>query len=259
MKKMIRTAAVILSTMMVFSMTACAKKADPKEVFDTAVKKNSELTSMDMDTTMKMTMTQGEENIDVTVDMKMKMSDVSKDTMQYLAETKTSLMGQTLDATIFYKDGYYYMDSMGQKIKYPMDLTALMESVKQSTESTNLQSDQLKDLTMAKEGDNTILTFTADPDKMNEYLTDVMGSMSGMGAMGDTQMSFKEASGTYTVNKDGYYTDMTMKMTVDMDLQGEAVTMVMDLTGKVNNPGQEVTVELPDTEGYTEVEMPAAQ
>lgn len=259
MKKMIRTAAVILSTMMVFSMTACAKKADPKEVFDAAVKKNAELTSMDMDTTMKMTMTQGEENIDIAVDMKMKMSDVGKDTMQYLAETKTSLMGQTMDATIFYKEGYYYMDSMGQKIKYPMDLTALMESVKQSTESTNLQSDQLKDLTMEKEGDNTILTFTADPEKMNEYLTDIMGSMSGMGAMGDMQMTFKEASGTYTVNKDGYYTDMTMKMTVDMDLQGEAVTMSLDLTGKVNNPGQDVTVELPDTEGYTEIEMPAAQ
>ena len=40
MKKMIKTAAVIMSTIMVFSMTACAKKADPKEVFDAAVKKN---------------------------------------------------------------------------------------------------------------------------------------------------------------------------------------------------------------------------
>ena len=44
---------VIMSTIMVFSMTACAKKADPKEVFDAKVKKNSELTSLDMDTTMK--------------------------------------------------------------------------------------------------------------------------------------------------------------------------------------------------------------
>lgn len=71
MKKMIKTAAVIMSTIMVFSMTACAKKADPKEVFDAAVKKNSELTSLDMDTTMKMTMTQGEETMDITVDMNM--------------------------------------------------------------------------------------------------------------------------------------------------------------------------------------------
>ena len=152
MKKMIKTAAVIMSTIMVFSMTACAKKADPKEVFDAAVKKNSELTSLDMDTTMKMTMTQGEETMDITVDMNMKMSNMNEDSMQYLADTKTSLMGQSMDARIFYKDGYYYMDGMGQKIKYPMDLTELMESVKQSTESTNLQSEQMKEITMAKEG-----------------------------------------------------------------------------------------------------------
>ena len=61
-------------------------------------------------------------------------------------------MGQSMDARIFYKDGYYYMDGMGQKIKYPMDLTELMESVKQSTESTNLQSEQMKEITMAKRG-----------------------------------------------------------------------------------------------------------
>lgn len=79
MKKMIKTAAVIMSTIMVFSMTACAKKADPKEVFDAAVKKNSELTSLDMDTTMKMTMTQGEETMDITVDMNMKMSNMNED------------------------------------------------------------------------------------------------------------------------------------------------------------------------------------
>ena len=47
-------------------------------------------------------------------------------------------------------------------------------------------------------------------------------------------------------------------MSVDMAMEGESISMVLDLTGKVNNPGQDVTVELPDTEGYTEVEMPAA-
>ena len=144
-----------------------------------------------MDTTMKMTMTQGEETMDITVDMNMKMSNMNEDSMQYLADTKTSLMGQAWMPRIFYKDGCYYMDGMGQKIKYPMDLTELMESVKQSTESTNLQSEQMKEITMAKEGDSTILTFTADPEKMNAYLSEVMGSMSGMGTMDGMEMTFK--------------------------------------------------------------------
>lgn len=260
MKRMIRTAAVIMSTIMVFSMTACAKKEDPKAVFDAAVKKNSELTSVDMDTTMKMTMAQSEESMDISVDMNMKMSNLNDESMQYLAETKTSTMGQSMDATIFYTDGYYYMDGMGQKIKYPMDLTEIMESVKQSTDSTNLTSDQMKEITIQKEGDNTILSFTGDPEKMNSYVDEIMSSMSGVASgMEDVEMTFKEASGTYTVNKDGYYTDMTMNMTVDMTMQGETISMVLEMNGKVNNPGQEVTVELPDTADFIEVEMPAAQ
>ena len=63
-----------------------------------------------------------------------------------------------------------------------------------------------------------------------------MGSMSGMGTMDGMEMTFKEASGTYTVNKDGVYTDMTMKMSVDMAMEGESISMVLDLTGKVNTP-----------------------
>lgn len=260
MKKFIRTAALVMSTVMVFSMTACAKKEDPKAVYDAAVKKNAELTSMDMDTTMKMTMTQGEQTMDVTVDMNMKMSNLNQDTMSYLAETKTSTMGQSMDATIFYTDGYYYMDGINQKIKYPMDLTEIMKSVKESTETTSLTSDQIKDISMKKEGENTLLTFTGDPEKMNSYIDDVMGSMTGMGAgMEGVEMSIKEVSGTYTINKDGYYTDMTMKMSVDMTNDGETISMDLDMTGKVNNPGQDVTFELPSTEGFTEMEMPAAQ
>ena len=64
------------------------KESRSEEVFDAAVKKNSELTSLDMDTTMKMTMTQGEETMDITVDMNMKMSNMNEDSMQYLADTK---------------------------------------------------------------------------------------------------------------------------------------------------------------------------
>lgn len=260
MKKMIRTAALVMSTIMVFSMTACAKKEDPKAVFDAAVKKNAELTSMDMDTTMKMTMTQGEQTMDVTVEMNMKMSNLNQDTMSYLAETKTSTMGQSMDATIFYTDGYYYMDGMGQKVKYPMDLSEIMKAVKESTDNTSLTSEQIKEISMKKEGDNTILTYTGDPEKMNSYMDDIMSNMTGMGAgVEDVDMTIKEVGGTYTVNKDGYYTDMTMNMSVDMTMGGESVSMVLDMTGKVNNPGQDITFDLPSTEGFTEIEMPAAQ
>lgn len=258
MKKMVKAAAILMSAVMMLSMAACAKKADPKEVFDTAVQKNAELTDMDMDTTMSMKMTQGEESVDMSMQMKAKMKNINTEQMQYLAESTTSVAGQSMDINMFYTDGYYYMDMQGQKIKYAMDLNELMESVKQSTESTNLTSDQMKELTMKEDGDNKILTFTADAEKMDTYVKEVMSSMGGQAAgLEDLEMTFKEASGEYTVNKDGYYTAMKMKMSIDMKMAGETVSLDMDIDATVNNPGQAVELTLPAMEDYEEIDMSA--
>lgn len=259
MKKWARTAAAVLSAVMMFSVTACGNKVqDPREAMDAAVEKNAGLDSMDMDMNMKMHMSQGGQNLDISMDMNMKMADINKDTMRYLGDTKTSMAGQSVEMTIFYTDGYYYMDVMGQKIKYPMDLTQLMETVKKSTQSSTLTSEQMTDVTLKEEGDNTILTFTADPEKMNTYLKDAMGSMSGAGiGTENMEMTIREASGSYTVNKEGYYTDMILKMSFDMTVQGQTVAADIEMTGSVNDPGQPVDVELPSTDGYTEVD-PAA-
>ena len=250
MKKMIKTAAVIMSTIMVFSMTACAKNADPKEVFDAAVKKNSELTSLDMDTTMKMTMTQGEETMDITVDMNMKMSNMNEDSMQYLADTKTSLMGQSMDARIFYKDGYYYMDGMGQKIKYPMDLNSMIASVEQTTAAADLAPSLMKSLSVREEGENRVLSYVADPAKMNAYVQDALKPL--LGSM-DVGMIIREVKGEYVINKDDYYMSMNMYMVMDMSSYGETLRIIMLLEGNFNNPGQPVNLELPSTDGYSDL------
>lgn len=258
MKKLMKTAAVVMSAVMMLSMAACAKKADPKEVFDVAVKKNAEMTDMDMDSTMTMKMTQGEQSMDISMKMNAKMNNINTEKMQYLATTTSTAAGQSMEANIFYTDGYYYIDTQGQKIKYAMDLNELMESVKQSTESTNLASDEMKEITMKEDGDNKILTFTADPEKMDTYVQDMMSAMSGQAAgLEGLEMTFKEASGEYTVNKDGYYTAMKMKIIIEMTMDGETVTMDMDIDSTINNPGQAVEITLPDTADYTEIDMSA--
>lgn len=253
MKKFLST---VLSMMMVLSLAGCGggKKVDPKELYDTASKKASEMTSMDMDYDMTMTMAQGGESIDVTMSMNMKMDGINTEDMRYLATGTTSAMGQDVDMQMYYADGYYYMETMGQKMKYAMDVNALMEQVQQSVEGANMDSSYLKDISAKEDGDNQILTFTADASKMDSYVQDVMSAMGSAANMEGVSYTIKEVSGESVVNKDGYFTTAKIKMVMEMTMQGETMNVDMNMNAVYNNPGQPVTITEPNLDGYTEID-----
>lgn len=259
MKKVL---ALVLSAAMVLSMTACGSKEkapDAKEIYKEAVKKNSELKSMDMTTKMAMKIKMGEESMDMNMDMDIKVDQMNTEQMKYYAETTTTMLEETMDMVIFYTDGYYYMDAMGQKVKYPMDLADMMEQVEQAGLGEELDVEWMKELTATKDGDNQILKFVADPAKMDEYVREVMAATSASAGLDDMDMTIKGVSGEYVVNKDGYYTAMKMNMDIDVSSQGQTMNMVMDMDATINNPGQEVTVTLPSTDDFVEVSPEAMQ
>lgn len=248
---------LLLTVAMILSLAACGGKKDPKAIYDEASKKTSELSSMDVTSAINMQMAQGENTTDITMDLNMKMADINTENMKYLAKGTTTVMGQNMDISMYYEHGYYYMDSMGQKVKYAMDLTAMMEQIKQSTEGASVDSSYLKDITAKKDGDNQVLTFTVDAEKMDAYVKDMMTEM-GTNMDGVTY-TIKEASGEAAVNKDGYFSNSKIKLSLEMNMQGETVTMVMDTDSTYNNPGQTVEVTAPDLEGYTEMDPSAVQ
>ncbi|EFD00512.1 hypothetical protein CLOSTHATH_01271 [Hungatella hathewayi DSM 13479] len=255
MKKVL---ALLLSAAMVLSMAGCGGGKDARTIYDEASKKTSELKDMDLTTNVAMTMSQGDQTIDVTTAMDIQMTGANTEDMRYLATGKTSMAGQDIDMSMYYEGGYYYMETMGQKIKYAMDLNQLMEQVKQSTEGANMESSYMKEITAKKDGENQRLTFTADAEKMDAYVQDIMSSM-GTAAAGMEGVTYKikEASGEAVVNKDGYFSSMKIKMLMDMEVQGETISIDMDTDAVYRNPGQEVTLAAPSLDGYQEVD-PAA-
>lgn len=254
MKNMKKAIALLLSAAMVLSMAGCAKKS-PRDLYAEAVKKNSELSGMDMTTDMDMTMKVNDQSMDMTMKMDIKMADINTDKMKYQAEAATTVMGQEIPMNIVYTDGYYYMEMMGQKIKYPMDLDKMMEQIRQTTEASNMELDYMKEITAEKDGDNTILTFTADPSKMDSYVKDTMSGMGNvMGDMEDSKITIHSADGSITVNKQGYYTNMKMNIDMEVTAQDQTMGMVMKMDANINQPGQAVEVVLPELDGYTEVD-----
>lgn len=244
---------VLMSIGVMAGAAGCGQKLDAREIYDAATEKSNQLTEMAMSTTTDMTMKQGEDSLSMSMVMDMKMKGINTDSMEYLAEGTTTTLGQNVEMTMYYKDGYYYIDTAGQKIMYAMDVEAMTEQILQSTEGS-VSSDYLTEITAEKEGDDTLLTFTADASQMSEYVESALSGMGSMG-LGDITYDIKEVSGEAVVNADGYFSSTDMKMVIDMTANGETISMDVTTNVVYENPGQAVEIAAPELEGYTEVDL----
>ena len=247
----------LLAAVMTVTMAGTALAAeDPAALLERVTQKANELDSMDCDLGVHavMVMQDPEMDLDLSLNldmmMNMKMDQIKSGNLRYKADMAMEFLGQTEYATVFYKDGYYYMDSNGEKIKYPMDLNSMIASVEQTTAAADLAPSLMKSLSVREEGENRVLSYVADPAKMNAYVQDALKPL--LGSM-DVGMIIREVKGEYVINKDDYYTSMNMYMVMDMSSYGETLRIIMLLEGNLNNPGQPVNLELPSTDGYSDL------
>ena len=252
-----RLMTALLAAVMTVTMAGTALAAeDPAALLERVTQQANELDSMDCDLGVHavMVMQDPEMDLDLSLNldmmMNMKMDQIKSGNLRYKADMAMEFLGQTEYATVFYKDGYYYMDSNGEKIKYPMDLNSMIASVEQTTAAADLATSLMKSLSVREEGENRVLSYVADPAKMNAYVQDALKPL--LGSM-DVGMIIREVKGEYVINKDDYYTSMNMYMVMDMSSYGETLRIIMLLEGNFNNPGQPVNLELPSTDGYSDL------
>lgn len=252
-----RLMTALLAAVMTVTMAGTALAAeDPAALLERVTQKANELDSMDCDLGVHavMVMQDPEMDLDLSLNldmmMNMKMDQIKSGNLRYKADMAMEFLGQTEYATVFYKDGYYYMDSNGEKIKYPMDLNSMIASVEQTTAAADLAPSLMKSLSVREEGENRVLSYVADPAKMNAYVQDALKPL--LGSM-DVGMIIRKVKGEYVINKDDYYTSMNMYMVMDMSSYGETLRIIMLLEGNFNNPGQPVNLELPSTDGYSDL------
>lgn len=248
--------AVLLSAAMLVSMAGCGAGTDGKALYDEATKKNAELTSMDFTYHVDMVMKQGDQSMDMSTDMDMKMDGINTDSMRMISEGTTSTAGQNVDTFMYYENGYCYMETGGQKFKYAMAIEEMSKAALQSVGGANMESSYMQKVEVKKDGDNQVLTFVGDASKMDEYVQTMMGAMGTMGTgMEGLSYTIKEVSGEATVNSDGYISSMKMKMVIEMTMQGETVSVDMDITGDYHNLGQPVEITAPaDLDSYQEID-----
>ncbi|MCI8512915.1 MAG: hypothetical protein HFE83_13155 [Lachnospiraceae bacterium] len=171
----------------------------------------------------------------------------------------TEADGQSIEMTMFYADGYYYMDAMGQKIKYLMDASEIAAQTEAQTAGVELEVEWLTDLTVEDQGEDKLLKFVGDPDKMHDYVQDTLANSGSANGLEGMDLTVNEISGEYLIGADGYYKDAKIKMDLTLSADGQEAKMVMDIDMTYNNPGQPVEVTIPSTDGYTEVDASMMQ
>lgn len=226
-----------------------------------ATEKNNTLDSMDVDSNYMMSVEVEGIAMTVGMDQNLKMSGVRSGDMKYVSTGTMTMFGSEFPTTIFYTDGYYYMDALDMKVKQPMDFNAAMESAKSNMSGVEVDMALMRNMKLSQDGDNYVITYDTDKDFMNRLMLEVMGVQENAGAV--PSYVINEYNGSMTINKDGYL--VGQKLYMDMDVTspvaatGETSTShsKVDVTMTYNNPGQPVTVVIPSTEGYTDMTQSA--
>ena len=160
------------------------------------------------------------------------------------------------DISYYYTDGYYYMDMDGTKLKMPMSLEEIMgqmNTLSSMTSSSAESISMLKDIAgSGGTGAPTTYTLTYSGSAMTGLIDMVMGMMP-TGTTGDMSISMDDMIMNVTISG-GALSSMSAKMNLTTTVEGQTITMAMDMTISDIKTGDNVKVTLPaDLDTYQEI------
>lgn len=260
------------------SVSGFAAETDPWQVYEEALTKQNELDGMDMSMSTAVSMMIGDQINDITLDMDCQMNGLQSGDLEMAATMNYTMGGEQLsdtmnvltNARMYYTGGYLYMDMfdadvMGEdavdygKIKYPADIDSVMAQFGGSTDIMELNKEAISDLTLEEDGDTKILRYALNADNTNSIIESVLGQFGNTGSSISAELyQITECTGTMTINSDGYIESQSMDLAMNVSLgdeDAETVYYSVNMDADILNPGQEVTVELPDDlDSYSDYE-----
>lgn len=216
---------------------------------------------------LSITMEGQEQKQDINMDMK---SDIVLNPIAAYQVIKTSMPGQegTQEIKQYITEGGIYTQVGDAWVTLPEESTApLLEQMKNQS-NTGSQFEQLSsisdDLKVEDDGDVYWLKAKLSGDKVRELATTML-SQSGatdpqMMAMMQ-QMNIKTMDISYSVDKETYYPkDLVYSMDMDMDMEGQALTILMKMDSTISDYNKKESIEVPQDviDNAVEQQMPAA-
>ena len=234
-----------------YAQAAPQEESDAMKTLRAAMEKNQGLTSMDTDYFMNMQMAMEGFSMDMNMDGNMKIKNATSDDMQFIMTMNLSLLGESMQTSYFYTDGYCYYDMDGEKYKIPMDMATAMQNADMAGIVDNDTLAYIQDASVVANADGTTtIYYTANGAELNKMLDSVLGSMGTDYTSLGSQIRFDTYKGEMTLDANGNVIQEKGLMDMTMDYEGTAMTFHMYIECDVKNPGQPVDFAIPSTDGY---------
>lgn len=271
MRKLKRFFAVLLSAALLCPMTAYADNSeDAKALYRQVNEQQKSITDMNAFADFKISIggsilkDTGMDAMNMRMEMNMKMNHMTEpQQMRYMMYSRTTMEGmeEPMIISAYYQDGCYYQDSMGQKVKMPMDMGTMMEQSMASVMAFEDDFEEyLSNFRLWDEGENKVVGFVMEADQMDEYFQMVLGSTGMSGLLDTTGLTLGDVIYEYVVDPAGNCIKMRMKMDMAMEAEGETITMKLDGDIGIADPGQPVEVPaVPDPQAYQDFEALMAE
>lgn len=256
-----RLFAFTLSALLLCPMTSFAAQTDEaKAVYQEMMDTTQTMNDMNAYYDMNIKMSDGTDSLDMRMEMNARMQNLTNPSdLRYQVFTRATLPdGQQTEYSMYYLDGYTYLDMMGQKIKYPVPFDQALTDAMSASELIGTTTDFYKDLTVRTEGDLRILSYSFDDAKMNDYIKMFLGAVGVDSLYNGLNLSISNINGEYTINPEGYFTKMTMNMDMAMTIEGQTLNASVVADIGIADPGQPVEITTPNPGEYTETSQPVS-
>lgn len=251
----------LLSVMiLILSLAACGGSGDSgesKSDFDAFMEVQKNMKDIkDVEFKMNMDAVVGGEE-DMTVKMKGTAKEVMNSPTDVDMEMKYSMtmpgLGSDLDGTMYMKDQAVYMDMMGQKMK--VDASNEMSSMMNidTNQLLSITEDMVSNLTVTKEGSDTVYSFDLDAQKAMEYFQKNAGASQQMASLKESDITFEKMKVAITAD------EQQMAKTIDMDckmttkVQDESMDMSYKVAVEYIKINSGLKIDFPDFSDYQEL------
>ena len=148
----------------------------------------------------------------------------------------------------YYADGMYYISSAGQKMKMAMSFDEMLSSLDMNALTKREPISSID--TLSKDANGTY-NVSYSTNYLNTTVNNVLAQM-GMTA-DDIKMSIDKVNMTITP-QNGEIKSMTADMTYTMQLEGQSMTLDMNLDYNILNTGSSVVITAPtDLDSYVDI------
>lgn len=227
-----------------------------KQLYENACANTSELSDLSVDINLNMRYADTSGLLDLSSDVQVRYTGRQTEELKYLVETITHFPTSILNInqSSFYFEGFRYTNLMGFKFKVPVTLDEVKREIEGNPVTSPFDGANLTDVKVEERLDGTkAVSFVVNTQSIQTEIRSIY-NMFGMNALIGKAV-FGNMSDTVIISADGFCLYEEVHMPVEQSWKGRTEQADVTITVTYQNPGRPVLLEIPDLNGYYQLDQ----